>query len=163
MNIILAFLAGGIGLLVTASAILMAWLAMQRHKNIRNQETSQGSLQQGISRQMLQWTFFDYALILVFAIGSLFLFTDVLAVIRDAQSYPLYHYGYLLCGFIFTLFGMLFMILRLSVVLSLIRSQCLFSPPNQNDHPRQAEQAEERIQSGEQRFKAELANQVAED
>jgi hypothetical protein len=158
MNMILAVLAGAIGLLVTASGIVMAWLMMQQPKSKSVQETSPRSYQPALSGYLLKWTFFDYALIVIFIIGSLFLFADILAVLRDTQSYPLYHYGYLLCGFVFTLFGMLFMVLRLVTVLSLVRTQILFPAPNEDDHPDQAERSKKRIQSGQERFEAELAD-----
>ncbi|MDF2962704.1 MAG: hypothetical protein K0S39_4439 [Paenibacillus sp.] len=150
MKLILAIVGGSMGLLVTASAVFMAWALFQHRKNQSNQEAAQGNLSDGetissinaVSAVMLRWTFFDYALIAVFTIGSLFLFTDVIAVIRDAQSYPLYHYGYLLCGFVFTLFGMLFMVLRLAFVLTLVRPDRPAGLPNNHNQPSGADQAE---------------------
>lgn len=160
MNQTLAIIAGLIGLLVTGSAVLMAWLTMNQLQERRKQETANGKLLDGSFRHLLRWTYFDYALIGVFTIGSLFLLADVLAVIRDAQSYPLYHYGYLVCGFVFMLFGMLFMVLRLSLVLSLVRVESTFSGPDQHEHPDKAEQPEERIQGGEERFKPKLTDYI---
>ncbi|WP_156043134.1 hypothetical protein [Paenibacillus sp. UNC451MF] len=141
MKMILAILAGGVGLIVTASAVLLIWFVYQLRSNKEQENTHSGQLP-AVASLLLQWTFFDYALIGVFAIGSLFLFTDVLAVIRDADSYPLYHYGYLLCGFVFTLFGMLFMIARLAVVLSLVRTRGPVSSPDHHHHPSHADQPE---------------------
>ncbi|UQZ82761.1 hypothetical protein SK3146_01921 [Paenibacillus konkukensis] len=138
----LAILGGAVGLLVTASAVMLIWLFMQRKQRNRSGEETQESPLAGLSSMLLQWTYFDYALIAVFAIGSLFLFTDAVAVIRDAASYPLYHYGYLLCGFVFTLLGMLFMILRLGVVLSLIRTGRAGLAPDHHRHPGDADQTE---------------------
>ncbi|MCR8631147.1 MULTISPECIES: hypothetical protein [Paenibacillus] len=150
MKLILAIVGGSIGLLVTASAVFMAWALYQHHKTKSTQDivTAEPSDKAGItsvsavSAAMLRWTFFDYALIAVFAVGSLFLFTDVIAVIRDAESYPLYHYGYLICGFVFTLFGMLFMILRLAFVLSLVRADRPLTIPDNHNQPSDADQAE---------------------
>ncbi|NOU97905.1 hypothetical protein GC093_32465 [Paenibacillus sp. LMG 31456] len=153
MKLILAIVGGSIGLLVSASAVFMAWALFQHHKTKSTQETVTGEPSEkmgitsgsAVSAAMLRWTFFDYALIAVFAIGSLFLFTDVIAVIRDAESYPLYHYGYLLCGFVFTLLGMLFMILRLAFVLSLVRSDRPVTVQDNHNHPGSADQAEKRV------------------
>jgi hypothetical protein len=147
LKLILALLGGGLGLVVTALAVYMAWMLFQHRKN---KEASQGSLSDGIQAAadsvsaglLLRWTFFDYAFIGVFAIGSLFLFTDAIAVIRDADSYPLYHYGYLLCGFVFTMFGMLFMVLRFALVLSLLRPHGAPSLPDHHYKPGQTNQAE---------------------
>lgn len=150
MKLFLAIVGGSIGLLVTASAVLMAWAFFQHRKSQLTEQPASGNPSENkgtaadspISAAMLKWTFFDYGLIAVFAIGSLFLFTDVIAVIRDADSYPLYHYGYLLCGFIFTLFGMLFMILRLKFVLSLVRTSRPAAITDNHDQPSGANQAE---------------------
>ncbi|SFL27770.1 hypothetical protein SAMN03159341_104402 [Paenibacillus sp. 1_12] len=160
MNQTLAVIAGLIGLLVTGSAVLMAWLTMNQLQDKRKHETSNGRLLDGTFRHLLRWTFFDYALIGVFTIGSMFLLADLLAVIRDAQSYPLYHYGYLVCGFVFMIFGMLFMVLRLSLVLSLVRMESVLSGPNQHEHPGKTEQPEERIQGSEERFKPKLTDYI---
>lgn len=141
MKMTLAILGGGVGLIVTASAVLLIWFVYQLRSNREQENTPTGQVT-AVTSLLLQWTFFDYALIGVFAIGSLFLFTDVVAVIRDADSYPLYHYGYLLCGFVFTLFGMLFMIARLAVVLSLVRTRGPVSAPDHHRHPSHADQAE---------------------
>jgi hypothetical protein len=151
LKLILALVGGSIGLLVTASAVFLAWAMYQylKHKKEAGTGPSLQSVQANtISSVLLRWTFFDYALIAVFAIGSLFLFTDVIAVIRDSESYPLYHYGYLLCGFIFTLFGMLFMVLRLLLVLRLIRTDGAAALPDNHDQPSGADQAEQRIERG---------------
>ncbi|OXM84092.1 hypothetical protein [Paenibacillus rigui] len=160
MKLTLAVLAGVVGLIVTASAVMLIWFVMQQKQKMQNkpeelqannhpeeghgaEEQMQGSSPlQSIAPLLLQWTFFDYALIGVFAVGSLFLFTDVIAVIRDAASYPLYHYGYLLCGFVFTLLSMLFMILRFATVLSLVRSGRAFSAADKHSHPGETNQAE---------------------
>jgi hypothetical protein len=147
MKLVLAIVGGGLGVTVTACAVYMAWLMLQHKKN---KEASQGNHSDGVlpaassvsAGMLMRWTFFDYAFIGVFIIGSMFLFADAIAVIRDADSYPLYHYGYLLCGFVFTLFGMLFMVLRFALVLSLVRPPSVSAPPDQHNKPSQANQAE---------------------
>ncbi|TVY08295.1 hypothetical protein [Paenibacillus cremeus] len=128
MMTLLAILGGLIGLAVTASAVLFAW-------SLYSQRKPEAST-------LLRWTFFDYALFALFMIGSLFLFTDLIAVLRDSESYPPYHYGYLLCGFIFTFAGMVMMALRLAVTVSMGRAAGAASMPNHQHEPSQAEQAE---------------------
>jgi len=141
LKMTLAILGGAVGLIVTASAIMLIWFVYQLRSS-KEQGSSQNPQKTGAASFLLQWTFFDYALVGVFAIGSLFLFTDVVAVIRDADSYPLYHYGYLLCGFVFTLFGMLFMVARLAVVLSLVRPGGPAPAPDHHSHPGHADHPE---------------------
>lgn len=147
LNLILAIIGGAVGLIITVSAVVLVLLLQQRSKQgeEQRQAASAASSYPAAVSMLLQWTFFDYALIGVFAIGSLFLFTDVVAVIRDAESYPLYHYGYLLCGFVFTLLGMLFMVFRLAMVLSFIRSRGPVSAQDHHSHPDQADQSEQRV------------------
>lgn len=141
MKMTLAILGGVTGLIVTASAVMLV-LFMLQQRSKKEQDATPGQNEPGGANMLLQWTYFDYALIGVFAIGSLFLFTDVVAVIRDADSYPLYHYGYLLSGFVFTLLGMLFMVLRLAAVLSLVRSRGPLPAHDHHDHPGHADQTE---------------------
>lgn len=157
MKLTLAMLAGIVGLIVTASAVMLIWLVIQQKQKskVAESQSSEPSSKQEASHEgdgasplipvsslLLKWTYFDYALIGVFAVGSLFLFTDVIAVIRDAESYPLYHYGYLLCGFVFTFMSMLYMILRFASVLSLVRTGSTASVTDEHRHPGQADQAE---------------------
>ncbi|TDF95895.1 hypothetical protein [Paenibacillus piri] len=148
MKLILAVAGGMIGLMVTASAIYLAWTVFPYIKSRTNKEAAGGSLAERdflcsqTTAAMMKWTYFDYALIGVFGIGSLFLFTDVVAVIRDSDSYPLYHYGYLLCGFVFTLFGMMFMVLRFTLVLRLVRPDRTAALPDNHYEPSGAEQAD---------------------
>ncbi|MFB6367497.1 hypothetical protein ACFCP7_26315 [Paenibacillus elgii] len=106
----------------------------------------QPSLSAALVRQagphLARWTFFDYALLALFLIGSLFLFTDLLAVLRDAEQYPPYHFPYLLCGFVFTVAGMLMMLVRLALTIASVRSERPLPPPDHQDHPGHAEQAQ---------------------
>lgn len=160
MKLTLALLAGIAGLIVTASAVMLVWMVIQQQRSKSRPENEQAAGEGAEDRKLseaseekspplsaaasmlLQWTYFDYALIGVFVVGSLFLFTDVIAVIRDSASYPLYHYGYLLCGFVFTGLAMLFMVLRLAAVLSLVRSGRTVPAPDEHRHPGEADQAE---------------------
>ncbi|TBL73217.1 hypothetical protein [Paenibacillus thalictri] len=132
MNTILAIFAGIIGLFVTGAAVFTAWVYVQRRK--------EGGTQPKLP-DLTKWSVFDAALLILFALGFVFLLTDVVAVIRDQASYPMYHYGYLLCGFIFTCMGMLFMVVRLAMLLSFMRADRV-PAPNEHSHPSQADSAE---------------------
>ncbi|SCW32844.1 hypothetical protein SAMN04487970_100323 [Paenibacillus tianmuensis] len=174
MMMTLAWFGGAIGLIVTGSAVLLAWTVYSRAQaeaapsavpeeaaaqDTANPEDSgnaavrtkerpedQPSLSAVLVRQagphLARWTFFDYALLALFLIGSLFLFTDLLAVLRDAEQYPPYHFPYLLCGFVFTLAGMLMMLVRLALTIALVRSERPLPAPDHQDHPGDAEQAQ---------------------
>jgi hypothetical protein len=65
----------------------------------------------------------------------------LLGVLRDRQSYPLYHFGYLLSGIVFALLGMLFLLLRHGIVLQAARSGDR-SFPGHHHEPNHADQAE---------------------
>lgn len=154
MMTLLAVLGGLTGLLVTVSAMLMAWSVYSRVRFRQTEISGDGAVvpaeqstggdgEQSSAMFLLQWTFFDYALFVLFIIGSLFLFTDLLAVLRDAASFPPYHYGYLLCGFIFTFAAMLMMVIRLSMTVSFIRNAWpALAPKNDHNHPGETKQAE---------------------
>jgi len=63
-------------------------------------------------------------------------------VLRDSASYPPYHYGYLLCGFVFTFAAALMMLLRLALVLALARgAQRLAGADHHQHEPNHAEHA----------------------
>ncbi|MBP1154814.1 MULTISPECIES: hypothetical protein [unclassified Paenibacillus] len=151
MMTLLALLGGALGLAVTGTAVLLAWSIFTRaqaRKGQRNNgdesepaENPSGWLYES-APHLLKWTYFDYALFALFIIGSLFLFTDLIAVLRDADQYPPYHFAYLLCGFVFTLSGMMMLIVRLALTLSLVRMDRGGLAPNHHDHPSHAEHAE---------------------
>ncbi|MCP1311846.1 hypothetical protein [Paenibacillus tyrfis] len=160
MMTMLAWLGGAIGLVVTGSAVLLAWTVYSRAQaeaaplaapegaaaQTKERPEDQPSLSAALVRQagphLARWTFFDYVLLALFAVGSLFLFTDLLAVLRDAEQYPPYHFAYLLCGFVFTLAGMLMMLVRLALTIASIRSERPLPAPDHQDHPGHAEQAQ---------------------
>ncbi|KPV55111.1 hypothetical protein QJ48_34945 [Paenibacillus sp. A3] len=174
MMTMLAWLGGAIGLVVTGSAVLLAWsvysraqaeavpsavpeaaaaqdtadtegggnAAVQTKERPEDQPSLSASLVRQAGPHLARWTFFDYALLALFAVGSLFLFTDLLAVLRDAEQYPPYHFPYLLCGFVFTLAGMLMMLVRLALTIASIRSERPLPAPDHQDHPGHAEQAQ---------------------
>ncbi|WP_237712720.1 hypothetical protein [Paenibacillus elgii] len=160
LMMMLAWLGGAIGLVVTGSAVLLAWTVYSRAKAeaapsavpeaAADQDTAtpvepppiSAALVRQAGPHLARWTFFDYALLVLFAVGSLFLFTDLVAVLRDAEQYPPYHFAYLLCGFVFTLAGMIMMIVRLALTIASVRSERPLPAPDHQDHPGHAEQAQ---------------------
>ncbi|MEK8130614.1 hypothetical protein WMW72_22160 [Paenibacillus filicis] len=146
----LAIIGAVVGLLVTGSAIFLAVTVAMRPPAVLSADSQEqeGGKPRVLDRiksaapQLLQWTFFDYALLVLFLIGSLFLFTDLVAVLRDAESFPPYHAPYLLCGFIFTFAAALMMLVRLALVLTVTRQESVGSPENQEHQPGHAHHAE---------------------
>ncbi|MED4601744.1 hypothetical protein P9314_13640 [Paenibacillus validus] len=167
MMTLLAVIGGVLGLAATGSAFLFIWMiyskpadksgagldpqpeaAVQAEGALSPEAVGDAkprtaaSLFRQAAPQLLQWTFFDYVLLALFLIGSLFLFTDLVAVLRDSASYPPYHYGYLLCGFVFTFAAALMMLLRLALVLALARgAQRLAGADHHQHEPNHAEHA----------------------
>jgi hypothetical protein len=132
----LAVFASVLGLAVTGAAVYTAWYVFQLRKGKEGVDPP-GQFERTL---LLRWTLFDYSLLLLSLIGLLFLLTDLIGVLRDRDLYPYYHYGYLLCGFIFTLLGLLFMLARLFVVLRLANQGS--AAPHNHDEPDEAHQAE---------------------
>lgn len=138
MYITLAVFAGILGLFVTGASVYTAWYVFQLSK--KNKEESAPG-QPLPASALLRWTVFDYALLGLVLIGLLFLLVDLIGVLRDRDLYPYYHYGYLLCGFIFTLLGLLFMLSRLFIVLRLV-SRSGSAAPHDQDEPDEADRSE---------------------
>lgn len=113
MNLALAIFGSLLGLSVTAASFYTAWVVRQLGKE-RGSSEERAAL---ASRLFLQWTVYDAAVLALFGCGLLLLIADIVGVLRDRAAYPLYHYGYLLCGVIFSALGMLFVLVRLAVVL----------------------------------------------
>jgi magnesium-transporting ATPase (P-type) len=114
MYTVLVIVGGFIGLIVTGAAFYTVWLSMEaRKKRVTIGQESQEAKQD----VLFAWTVMDYAAIGVFVIGMMLIVADLLAITRDRDSYPFYHYGYLWCSFIFMLVGMIFMVVRLGVLL----------------------------------------------
>jgi hypothetical protein len=127
MFTLLAVFGGVIGLAATGVAVFTAWFVFTQRNHT------------GLDKLLLQWTVFDYTILGLFLIGMLFLFTDLLGVYRERANYPLFHFSYLLCGFVFMFLGMLFIIVRLAVVIKLAQSGRPLLPdqheqPNQTNH-----------------------------
>lgn len=148
MMTLLAVTGGVLGLAATGSAVLFIWSIYQAGgaessaaPGTEKPRSAAERLKQA-APQLLQWTFFDYVLLALFLIGSLFLFTDLVAVLRDSQLYPPYHYGYLLCGFVFTFGAALMLLIRLTLVLALARgAQRLAGTEHHQHEPNHAEHA----------------------
>jgi len=135
----LAIFAAVLGLAVTAAAFFTAWYLFKSYKEKVATESSAFD-----PSKLLRWTVLDYAVIGLFAVGMMFLLVDVLGMARDRGSYPLYHFGYLLSGFIFSFLGMLFTVGRLFLVLRLAGAPRPSAVHHHNE-PNQAHQAEQGI------------------
>lgn len=130
----LAVTGGLLGLLLTGTAVYTVWSVYKKKQDPEVLPTDEKY------HFLLKWSIFDYAVLAVSAMGLLFLLADLIGIIRDHDSYPLYHYGYLLCGIIFSFLGMTFMVIRLGMVLSLTRRSTFSSPPHHHAEPEQTHQ-----------------------
>ncbi|WP_409345804.1 hypothetical protein [Paenibacillus sp. MBLB4367] len=142
--LILAIIAGMIGIAVTGAAFYTIWYLFEQWKKQQasaGEGTARPTVSETAGALLLRWTVLDYAVLLLMAAGMLLLLADVLGVIRDRSSYPDYHYGYLLAGTAFAFLGMLFMLVRLLVVLSVARKPAA-PAPNDGHEPNQAHDAE---------------------
>jgi hypothetical protein len=110
LYLILAIIPALVTLIIIVSTMMIVWLVR------RGRERS-------IARALRRWLLLDYMVLAILAFGLLFLFVDLVAVIRDRDAYPYYHYGYLLIGFLFSLIGGVFLSLRLWVTLRLMDDQ----------------------------------------
>lgn len=149
MYIVLAVFAALIGLAVTGSAVFTAyfvWRLQKQGDGVDARKGEAGLPGAGLpdARLLLRWTVLDYSLIGLVGIGLLFLFADVLGVVRDREAYPFHHYGYLLIGFVFTLIGVLFLVARLLLLLRAADVPRL-GAPNHHDKPDHADQTEQRV------------------
>lgn len=136
MYFILAIMGGVIGLAVTGAAVFTVWSAFDAAKREQRAGEADKLLDWRRAETLRQWTAMDYGALLLFVIGGMLLLADLIAVIRDRESYPFYHYGYLFAAFIFMVAGMLFMVARLGGLLrrpiAPKASEAL--PPLQNEH-----------------------------
>lgn len=150
----LAIFASILGLFVTGAALFTAWFVYQERKTNASQQQSDaahpahppdGRSPMEQSRALLQrWMVWDWAVIILFGAGAVFLLTDLIAVARDRAQYPPYHYGYLLCGFIFCMMGMMFAFFRILTLLWLNRGS--HAPgADHSDEPEHAHHAEDRV------------------
>jgi hypothetical protein len=133
----LAVFAAVLGLLLTGGAIYTIWSLFQQRKN----QLGDQSFSQLAARYFLKWSFFDYGVLVMFLCGMLFLLTEVIAVVRDRESFPFHHYGYLLSGFTFSLLGMLFTLARFIIVLRMVRGLNGAALVNDHQEPNQTNAA----------------------
>lgn len=139
MYIILAVFAGIVGIVLAVSAATTAVALYRERKQMPDEKGH--SWEKEVFQMLGHWTRFDYALLFVFVIGALFLLTDLLAVIRDRDAYPYYHFGYLASGFCYVLLSMLLMQFRLLLMLKIWRSDRSAST-DQHSEPNQANRPE---------------------
>lgn len=148
MYIALAVFASVLGLFVTGAAVVTAWgvyAALKRTNGTEPNDSADSVKPAAAAAQswLLRWTIADYAAVLLFGCGIVFLLADLAGVAGDRDQYPPYHYAYLLCGFVFSLLGMLFTIVRLAVVIRLASSTDGARPAVYHPHkPNEAQQAE---------------------
>lgn len=135
MYVALEIAGGLLGLFVTGVAIFTAWLMYGKAASLQKDAVYTARSEHRTADLLLRWTLMDYAILLLFIVGMVFLFVDVLAMLRDRVSYPYYHYGYLLSGFVFSLLGMLFMLVRLAVILKLAQSNRPSLLPDDHHEP----------------------------
>jgi hypothetical protein len=160
MYLLLALIGGIVGIAVSMAAFYISWHVIAARKSqlqielppsdqtdllsvdVKDPERSHPLA--AAAPTLLRWTVLDGATFMLFAIGTLILLADVIGIARDRNSYPFYHFGYLLCGVIFCFMGMLVMSVRLLALLQLVR---LDRPaaPNDQDQPDQRESAEQGI------------------
>ena len=111
----LVVIGGIIGIFVVGAAFYTIWLIAEAYKRRGHfNEEHRVTEHDGFFRR---WTVMDYAALVVFALGAMLMVADLLAIYRDRESYPYYHYGYLFSAFIFMVVGMLFIVVRLGFVL----------------------------------------------
>lgn len=110
MYLVLSIAAALVALFVTGFGIFAAYMLWNGKK---------ASFASALSR----WTIFDYLILSVFVIGTLFLLTDLIAVMKDREAYPYYHYGYLLSGVVYNVLAGVFLYVRLGMTFRLLGAQ----------------------------------------
>lgn len=138
MYTILGFFAAFLGVLIIAGTVYTIYSVIKQRKN----QQSNQSVSETVGRYFLKWSFMDYAIIIVFVCGMLFLLAEMVAVMKDREGFPLYHYGYLLCGFVFSLIGMLFMVARFVIVLRMAQGMDCVALIDHHNEPNNADTAE---------------------
>lgn len=138
MYSVLRMFAAFLGLLITSGIIVTIVSLIQQRKK----ETDKQTFSVLMGRFFLRWSYMDYAIIIMFLCGMLFLLVEVIAVLKDRASFPYYHYGYLLSGCIFSLLGMLFMMTRFAIVLRMAQGMEHIPLVNHHGEPNNADTAE---------------------
>lgn len=137
MYIALAVFAAILALLIVSVSIYTIWSIWYQARHLKGK--LKDNVNTVVSSYFMKWTWLDYAILLLFLVGMIFLLTDVIAVMRDAELYPAYHFGYLLSGFVFSALAMLFLFIRFAMTLKLIHSSRSLTEkhhhkPTQTDH-----------------------------
>ncbi|SEB75158.1 hypothetical protein [Paenibacillus sp. GP183] len=144
LNMSLAIFGGFLGLVITGIALYTAWIIHQLWKQQAASPRAFSSAEIA-ALYLSQWTVMDFAILGISAIGILLLAADLFAVMRDRASFPPYHIFYLLCGLIFSMMGVLLLIVRLFVVIGINRppAEASQSPisPNHHDQPNDTDHA----------------------
>lgn len=157
MYLALSIFAAVLGLAITGATVYTAWYVHQAQKRpAGNKQAASGPVESAL----LNWTVLDSAVLVSFGVGMVFLLVDLIAVMRDKDLYPPYHFGYLLSGFVFVLLAMISMFIRLIYVLRLAGSPIFAS--DQKHEPTEADKPKQRVKEREQSAKPNLANQVAD-
>lgn len=138
----LTIFAALVGLAVCGAAAFTAWYHLIHKKSAQSEGVSHAD------SLALRWTVLDWSVVAVVAIGLLFLLADVIGVLHERDSYPYYHYGYLLIGFVFSCLGLLLLVSRIFLLLRVVGTPSLSLPHDENK-PNQADQAEQGIQHGQ--------------
>lgn len=141
MYTMLKVLAILLGILLMSGAIYTIFAIFRQRKN----QVIKLSLSQTAGNYFLKWSFFDYAIIVVFLCGMIFLLVEIIAVVKDKDSFPYHHYGYLLSGFTFSLLGMLFLLVRFAIVLRMVQGGDAFSFVNNHQEPNKTNTPEQGI------------------
>lgn len=118
---------------VAGAAVYTVWYVRQQAKGYQAIRANKSALDL-TAPYLLRWTVLDYAGMLLSFMGLMFVLVDLIAVIRERDSYPYYHYGYLACGFVFLLVSVVFLLLRLGFILALINKNRA-SSSNQSREP----------------------------
>jgi hypothetical protein len=165
MTLILAIVGAVLGLFAVAAAFLTAWYIMDRTKQKAAQEGRSFDPMDVAGGLLNRWSLMDYALLLLFLIGTLLLTADAVAVLRDREAFPPYHAPYLISGLLFMLMGMTFMVVRLALVLRTlhIRGRYAAVTPQHHHEPNHTDHAEQRVQGRQQAAEPYLADQVRRD
>jgi hypothetical protein len=144
MELILAIAGSVLGLFAAGAALLTVWFIYDRTKQKASEEGRSFDPMDIAGGFLNRWTLMDYALLLLFLIGSMLLTADAIAVLRDRESFPPYHVAYLVSGLLFTWMGMLFLLARLGLLLRslhMARRQRSVTPQQHHepDHTNHAE------------------------
>lgn len=118
MQLALAIAAGVIGLFVTGAAVFTAWLLYTKQKAAEQLDKKRIHIADVAGKHFLSWTVFDAALFMLLVVGLLFLFVDLMAVFREREQFPDFHFAYLVCGFAFISMSALFMTARFALMIN---------------------------------------------